>query len=91
MPLSGNVAAGADGKQRGPQKQGAHQIFSSAEATRMLCNELFDPMKEEREGFDGVVADCVDFNIHKWRVKVSDVPLENPLKADLDQLQERYK
>ena len=45
---------GADGKQRGAPKQGAHQIFSSAEATRMLCNELFDLMKEEREGFDGV-------------------------------------
>ena len=39
----------ADGKLKVPQKQGAHQIFSSAEATRMLCNELFDMMKEEKE------------------------------------------
>ena len=27
----------------------------------------------EREGFDGVSADCVDMDIHKWRVKVTDV------------------
>ena len=75
-----------DGKSKGPQKQGAHQIFSSAEATRMLCNELFDMMKEEREGFDGVSADCVECDIHKWRVTVSDITPDCPLHADLARL-----
>ena len=72
-----------------PVKRGAHQIFSSAEATRMLCNELYELMKEEAEGFDGVSADCVDYNIHKWRVKVSDVDASSPLKADLTELASR--
>ena len=79
-----------DGKAKAAQKQGAHQIFSSAEATRMLCNELFDLMKEEREGFDGVSADCVDFNIHKWRVVVSDISAESALHADLAQLRAKH-
>ena len=52
------------------QKRGAHQIFSAAEATRMLCNELFDLMKEHAEGFYGVQADCVDYDIHAWRVQI---------------------
>ena len=79
-----------DGKMKGPQKQGAHQIFNSAEATRMLCNELFDMMKEEREGFDGVSADCVECDIHTWRVKVSDVSVDSTLYADLQSLKERH-
>ena len=78
----------ADGKLKVPQKQGAHQIFSSAEATRMLCNELFDMMKEEKEGFDGVSADCVECDIHTWRVKVSDVSPDCPLHADLTALKD---
>ena len=79
-----------DGKAKGVQKQGAHQIFSSAEATRMLCNELFDLMKEEREGFDGVSADCIDFNIHKWRVAISDISEGCALHSDLEKVSERY-
>ena len=80
----------ADGKVKAPQKQGAHQIFTSAEATRMLCNELFDLMKEEREGFDGVSADCVDFNIHTWRVKVADISSDCKLHADLQALKAKH-
>ena len=77
---------GPEGKAKGPQKQGAHQIFSAAEATRMLCNELFDLMKEQREGFTGVSADCVDFDIHAWRVAISDIKEGSPLQADLERL-----
>ncbi|KOO32655.1 ubiquitin-conjugating bir-domain enzyme, partial [Chrysochromulina tobinii] len=77
---------GPEGKAKGPQKQGAHQIFSAAEATRMLCNELFDLMKEQREGFTGVSADCVDFDIHAWRVAISDIKEGSPLQADLARL-----
>ena len=61
--------APADTK-KNQQKRGAHQIFSAAEATRMLCNELFDLMKEHAEGFYGVAADCVDHDIHLWRVQI---------------------
>ena len=77
---------GPEGKAKGPQKQGAHQIFSAAEATRMICNELFDLMKEQREGFTGVSADCVDFDIHAWRVAISDIKEGSPLQADLARL-----
>ena len=56
----------------------------------MLCNELFDLMKEEREGFEGVTADCVDLDIHVWRVRVSDVDKGCPLYADLQALQQRH-
>ena len=68
------------------QKRGAHQIFSSAEATRMLCNELFDLMKEEAEGFDGVSAQCVDLDIHRWRVQVRDLDITSSLHQDMQQL-----
>ena len=78
--LNGDAAS-----KSGP-KQGAHQIFKPAEATRMLCNELFDIMKEQQEGFNGVNADCVDHNIHIWRVQVSDIAATSPLKVDLDAL-----
>ena len=68
------------------QKRGAHQIFSSAEATRMLCNELFDLMKEEAEGFDGVSAQCIDLDIHRWRVQVRDLDPTSQLHQDMQQL-----
>eukprot|EP00966_Prymnesium_polylepis_P282811 6534891-Prymnesium_polylepis.1 len=57
-------------EQKKPMKRGAHQIFTAAEATRMLCNGLFDLMKEHAQGFYGVEADCVDNDIHVWRVKI---------------------
>jgi len=82
--------SGADGVKKGQQKQGAHQIFSCAEATRMLCNKLFDLMKEEQEGFDGMSANCVEYNIHQWRVQVSDISPTSTLKADLDKIKARY-
>ena len=56
----------------------------------MLCNELFDLMKEEREGFEGIAADCVDFDIHKWRVRVSDIEPTSNLMQGLSALKERY-
>ena len=72
------------------QKRGAHQIFSSAEATRMLCNELFDMMKEEAEGFGGVSAQCVDLDIHLWRVQVRDLDPTSQLHQDMQQLKAKF-
>ena len=74
------------GKARPQTKRGAHQIFSSREATRILCNELFELMKERHEGYDGIDADCVEHNIHQWRVVVTDVNADSPLAADLAEL-----
>ncbi|KAL1504725.1 hypothetical protein AB1Y20_008503 [Prymnesium parvum] len=68
---------------------GAHQIFTAAEATRMLCNELFDLMKEHAEGFYGVKAECIDNDIHIWRVAISDFN-QSPLRADMQALKARY-
>ena len=72
------------------QKRGAHQIFSSAEATRMLCNELFEMMKEEAEGFDGVSAQCIDSDIHLWRVQIRDLDPASPIAADMKRVQELH-
>ena len=72
------------------QKRGAHQIFNPAEATRMLCNELFDMMKEEAEGFDGVSAQCVDLDIHLWRVQIRDLDKTSELAGDMKQLQAKF-
>jgi len=52
----------------------------------MLCNELFDLMKEEAEGFDGVSAQCVDLDIHRWRVQVRDLDPTSQLHKDMQQL-----
>lgn len=72
------------------QKRGAHQIFSSAEATRILCNELFEMMKEEAEGFDGVSAQCIDSDIHIWRVQIRDLDPASPIAADMKRVQQQH-
>ena len=59
------------------------------EATRILCNELFDLMKEKLEGFDGIDADCVDRDVHTWRVRITDINEASPLHGDLAALGRR--
>jgi hypothetical protein len=74
--------AAAAGRKRGA----AAQIFSSAEATRILCNELSSLIREQAEGFAGINADCVDLDVHQWRVQICDISPGCPLEADLAQL-----
>ena len=77
------------GAEKAPAKRGAHQIFTAHEATRILCNELFDLMKEKLEGFDGIDADCVDRDVHTWRVRITDINEASPLHGDLAALGRR--
>ena len=84
----GGVKAPKKGE-KAPAKRGAHQIFTAHEATRILCNELFDLMKEKLEGFDGIDADCVDRDVHTWRVRITDVNEASPLHGDLAALGRR--
>ena len=84
----GGVKAPKKGE-KAPAKRGAHQIFTAHEATRILCNELFDLMKEKLEGFDGIDADCVDRDVHTWRVRITDISEASPLHGDLAALGRR--
>ena len=84
----GGVKAPKKGE-KAPAKRGAHQIFTAHEATRILCNELFDLMKEKLEGFDGIDADCVDRDVHTWRVRITDINEASPLHGDLAALGRR--
>lgn len=78
--------AAAAGRKRGA----AAQIFSATEATRILCNELSALIREKAEGFEGINADCVDLDVHHWRVEICDITPDCPLKADLAELRRTH-
>jgi hypothetical protein len=78
--------AAAAGRKRGA----AAQIFSSAEATRILCNELSSLIREQAEGFEGINADCVELDVHQWRVQICDITPGCLLEDDLAQLRRTH-